>query len=254
MSDVDANEIRSAEHEPVVETTEVTTDAIHTGDVALKVFVRNIGKDASDDTVKALCEDIGPVTECVCRDARNGKNAFVTFENADDAKTAIEKLTGRDVGGATITVEAKNPPKDRACFNCGKGGHLSKNCPEKKRGRDRRDTGRDRDGCFKCGKPGHFARECPNGGGGGEVRGRGGRGGNRRRDDSREMRRRRDDSRDYRRRRDDSRDYRRRDDSRDYRRRDDSRDYRRRDDSRDRNRRREDSREYRRRDDSRDRR
>eukprot|EP01029_Cantina_marsupialis_P016903 TRINITY_DN37896_c0_g1_i3.p1 TRINITY_DN37896_c0_g1~~TRINITY_DN37896_c0_g1_i3.p1 ORF type:complete len:170 (+),score=49.00 TRINITY_DN37896_c0_g1_i3:28-537(+) len=39
---------------------------------------------------------------------------------------------------------------DKPCFNCGKYGHWSSECP---------DGGGDK--CFNCGQTGHFARECP---------------------------------------------------------------------------------------------
>ncbi|MDP7081784.1 MAG: hypothetical protein QF372_00290 [Candidatus Poseidoniia archaeon] len=45
------------------------------------------------------------------------------------------------------------------CFNCGKPGHISRDCPD---GGGGKGGGK----CFNCGKPGHFSRDCPDGGGG----------------------------------------------------------------------------------------
>ncbi|OIR13023.1 MAG: hypothetical protein BEU05_00410 [Marine Group III euryarchaeote CG-Bathy2] len=46
------------------------------------------------------------------------------------------------------------------CFNCGKPGHISRDCPEGGGGKP--GGGK----CFNCGKPGHISRDCPEGGGG----------------------------------------------------------------------------------------
>lgn len=36
-----------------------------------------------------------------------------------------------------------------ACYNCGKAGHIQKDCPEA-----------DNKSCYRCGGSGHMAREC----------------------------------------------------------------------------------------------
>uniref|UniRef100_A0A452FRJ3 CCHC-type zinc finger nucleic acid binding protein n=1 Tax=Capra hircus TaxID=9925 RepID=A0A452FRJ3_CAPHI len=38
------------------------------------------------------------------------------------------------------------------CYNCGRGGHIAKDCKEPKREREQC--------CYNCGKPGHLARDC----------------------------------------------------------------------------------------------
>jgi len=48
------------------------------------------------------------------------------------------------------------------CFNCGKDGHRSFECPEPKKGGGGRSGGGERsNACFNCGKDGHKSFECP---------------------------------------------------------------------------------------------
>lgn len=71
----------------------------------------------------------------------------VTDDNGFGASTNDSNFgSNRDFGGR---------PREKGCFNCKKEGHMSRECPESRKGRDRGDRR-----CHKCGEDGHFAREC----------------------------------------------------------------------------------------------
>eukprot|EP00434_Breviolum_minutum_P044116 symbB.v1.2.039362.t1/scaffold6515.1/size17451/1 len=53
-----------------------------------------------------------------------------------------------DLGSVHVAQPVGKPDvKDKTCFNCGKKGHLAKNCPEPKK-------------CSHCGRKGHLAKDC----------------------------------------------------------------------------------------------
>jgi hypothetical protein len=81
-----------------------------------------------------------------------------------DALAALAKAKGGKKGAKGAT--------DRECYNCGKKGHLSKDCwsaAGKSKGKGDKKaagkTGKGKDStmerkCFKCGKTGHFKKDC----------------------------------------------------------------------------------------------
>lgn len=87
----------------------------------------------------------------------------VGFVPADDAQVRLLKELQSQVTELKKTVSEK---KTMRCFNCGKLGHLTRDCRlQKKGGNDRTSSTSGQGGrrtviCFKCGQEGHIARGC----------------------------------------------------------------------------------------------
>ncbi len=77
------------------------------------IFVGNLDRDASDETVRALFETYGPVgTVSVVRDRDTGQPrgfAFVEMTDGEQADKAISGLHGTMVGGRPINVNEARP-------------------------------------------------------------------------------------------------------------------------------------------------
>nr|QDB71952.1 gag protein [Human immunodeficiency virus 1] len=97
-----------------------------------KTILRALGQGATLEEMMTACQGVGGPSH----------KARVLAE-------AMSQATG---GQAAIMMQKSNfkgPRKNIKCFNCGKEGHLARNCraPRKK-------------GCWKCGREGHQMKDC----------------------------------------------------------------------------------------------
>nr|AAL34562.1 gag protein [Human immunodeficiency virus 1] len=96
-----------------------------------KTILRALGPGATLEEMMTACQGVGGP----------GHKARVLAEAMSQANTNIMMQRGN----------FKGPKRIIKCFNCGKEGHIAKNCraPRKK-------------GCWKCGKEGHQMKDCNN--------------------------------------------------------------------------------------------
>nr|WEU84485.1 gag protein [Human immunodeficiency virus 1] len=96
-----------------------------------KTILRALGPGASIEEMMTACQGVGGP----------GHKARVLAEAMSQANTNIMMQRGN----------FKGPKRTVKCFNCGKEGHIARNCraPRKK-------------GCWKCGKEGHQMKDCTN--------------------------------------------------------------------------------------------
>ena len=115
------------------------------------------------------------------------KKRVRAFNSSKAARRKAPVKTRGDVrpGGAPSgdARQQRGGGGQNCCFNCGKPGHISRDCSEPKKGGGRGGGGGGGRDCYNCGKSGHISRDCPEpkskggrgGGGGGRGGGRGGR-------------------------------------------------------------------------------
>nr|AKR75377.1 gag protein [Human immunodeficiency virus 1] len=95
-----------------------------------KTILKALGPGATLEEMMTACQGVGGP----------GHNARVLAEAMSQANSNIMMRRSN----------FKGPKRTIKCFNCGKEGHLARNCraPRKK-------------GCWKCGKEGHQMKDCP---------------------------------------------------------------------------------------------
>lgn len=82
-----------------------------------KLYVGNLSFQTTEDELRAHFEQHGSVTDIyVAMDKFTGRPrgfAFVTMGTADEAKVAIEKTNGVQLGGRALQVNEARPKEDR---------------------------------------------------------------------------------------------------------------------------------------------
>lgn len=79
----------------------------------MKIYVGNLAYQTTNDSLEQEFRAYGQVDEvAVIMDRETGRSrgfAFVTMNNDNEARTAIEELNGREVDGRTITCNEARP-------------------------------------------------------------------------------------------------------------------------------------------------
>lgn len=91
----------------------------------MNIYVGNLSFEASEDDVREAFAAFGAVTSVnIIKDKYSGQSrgfGFVEMANAEEAKTAIQALNGKDLKGRNLTVNEARPREER-----GGGGFRNK--------------------------------------------------------------------------------------------------------------------------------
>ena len=91
-----------------------------------KLYVGNLSFNTTEGELRSHFEQFGSVTDTyVAMDKMTGRPrgfAFVTMGPADEAKMAIEKTNGVDLGGRALQVNEARPKEERPSGGFGGGG------------------------------------------------------------------------------------------------------------------------------------
>lgn len=82
-----------------------------------KLFVANIPWSVNNEGLKDMFSKFGEILEAeVISDRTSGRSkgfGFVTFQNEEDAKKAIEEMNGKEIEGRKIVVNVARPRENR---------------------------------------------------------------------------------------------------------------------------------------------
>jgi len=119
----------------------------------MNIYVSGLSYRINDDDLRQLFEEYGQITSAkVITDRETGRSrgfGFVEMANDDEARTAIEELTGAEYDGKVISVSEAKPKTDKprsGGFNRerrgGGGGYGERRGGYNREGRDSRGGGR----------------------------------------------------------------------------------------------------------------
>lgn len=83
-----------------------------------KLFVGSLSWDTTDDSLRNFFAQVGTVASArVITDRQTGRSrgfGFVEYESDEEAKRAMEELTGKELDGRAIVVNEARPQAPRA--------------------------------------------------------------------------------------------------------------------------------------------
>jgi RNA recognition motif-containing protein len=92
----------------------------------MKLYVGNLSYSTTQESLETAFSDHGQVEEvAIVMDRETGRPrgfAFVTMNNEDEARAAIDGVHGREIDGRTVTVNEARPKAERSGGRSGGGG------------------------------------------------------------------------------------------------------------------------------------
>lgn len=82
----------------------------------MKLYVGGLPFETTEEELQKLFEEYKPAETTLIKDKFSGRSkgfGFVTIDDDAQAKEAIDKLNGKEVGGRSITVNEARPKTDR---------------------------------------------------------------------------------------------------------------------------------------------
>ena len=93
-------------------------------EMAVRLYVGNLPYSVTQSRLQEMFSPFGALGEVtVISDKFSGRSkgfGFVEFENAEEAKAAIEKLNGTDIDGRNIIVNEARPKEERPARSFGR--------------------------------------------------------------------------------------------------------------------------------------
>ncbi|KAL7719495.1 RNA recognition motif domain containing protein [Entamoeba marina] len=83
-----------------------------------RLYIGSLSFSTTDSALKEAFEKFGPVSDCkVITDRDSGRSkgfGFVTFENEEDAKKAVDEMNDQELDGRRIRVDVSRPREERS--------------------------------------------------------------------------------------------------------------------------------------------